>query len=670
MRDRLFARKKREPDNDLVKQTYNRARNRVGREIQKAKRSHNKTYFEAHKTNIRKTWEGIRKIVNVKKPADFSISQLNVGGRIVDDPVSVANSINSFFAGVGPETEKSVPKIPNMSPSMFMGDRNQFNLIIAHISEKEILDIIKALANKSSGPASIPLRLLVAVADLIVVPLCHIINLSFSSGVFPDVLKVAKVIPLHKGGSTQELNNFRPISLLSIFDKIIEKLMHKRLYHFLEVHKILYENQFGFQKKNSTAHSLIEITEKFKESIDNGKYGCGIFIDLKKAFDTVNHNILLTKLEHYGVRGSILKWFESYLTNRKQYVFYNGVSSDIASITCGVPQGSVLGPLLFLIYINDLPNISSKLLFFLFADDTNIYYESDDLVELEKTVNNELKLLSLWLNLNRLALNVSKTNFVIFRSTRKPVNHNVILIMNRKAIAQKDHVKYLGVLMDQHLSWKYQITNVSKKISRGVGILAKLRGSMEQKLLIDIYYCLVFSHLSYGVEAWGSACETALSGLGVLQNKAVRILTGRQYFQIYGEPPGPLPSASPLYKELKFLKFNDIFKMNISKFVYLTLCGESPPIFSEYFTYSHLVHSHSTTSSTTITQSHYFDVGTEHPTYTLYIKHSNLSNYGKKMVRVVGPLIWNSLPPGIQDAPSIQTFKIRLKLFLVAKYVD
>ena len=149
----------------------------------------------------------------------------------------------------------------------------------------------------------------------------------------------------------------------------------------------------------------IEITEKIKNTIDNGKYGCGIFIDLKKAFDTVNHKILLTKLEHYGIRGNLLNWFESYLSNRKQYVFYNGVSSDIASVTCGVPQGSVLGPLLFLIYINDLPNISSKLSFFLFADDTNIYYESSNLIELEKTINKELKLLSLWLNLNRLALN-------------------------------------------------------------------------------------------------------------------------------------------------------------------------------------------------------------------------------------------------------------------------
>ena len=166
-----------------------------------------------------------------------------------------------------------------MSPDNFLKNRNSFNLLIAHISEKEILDIIKDLPNKGTGPASIPLNLLKTVADIIVFPLCHIINCSFLFGVFPDILKVAKVLPLHKGGSTEDLNNFRPISLLSIFDKIIEKLMHKRLYEFLENHKVLYEKQFGFRKNNSTIYALMEITERVKESIDNGKFGCGIFID-------------------------------------------------------------------------------------------------------------------------------------------------------------------------------------------------------------------------------------------------------------------------------------------------------------------------------------------------------------------------------------------------------
>ena len=669
IRDKLFARKKRQPDNTRVRELYNQVRNRVSRETQKSKGEYYKAYFNTHTSNIKKTWEGIRKLVNVKSNTNFSISQLNVNGSIIDDPTAITNSFNDFFVNVGPVTEKTVPKVPNMSPEKFLKDRNQTDFILAHISENEILDIIQALPNKGTGPASIPLKLLKLVVDLIILPLCRIINLSFSSGTFPEILKTQKIIPLHKGGSTQELNNFRPISLLSIFDKIIEKIMHKRLYTFLEIHNIIYENQFGFKKKHSTGHSLMEITEKIKESIDNGNYGCGIFIDLKKAFDTVNHKILLMKLEHYGVRGSSLKWFESYLTDRKQFVFYNGVSSDTKTITCGVPQGSVLGPLLFLLYINDLPNISDKLRFFLFADDTNIYYESKNLIELENTVNSELKKLCLWLNLNRLALNVGKTNFVIFRAN-KPLYHNVTLIMNRKALLQKDHIKYLGVLMDEHLTWKNQITSVSKKISRGIGILSKLKNFMGVELLKTIYYCLVYSHLSYGIEAWGSASADDLHKILVLQKKAVRIMSGSQYFQIYGEPAVPLPASEPLFKNLRILKLSDVFILNISKFIFLTLLGQSPAIFTSWFTLSNSIHTHATTSSTIINRDHHFDTGTVTSTKTLFTKGSKLAKYGARMIRVSGPVIWNRLPTEIQDSPSLPTFKIRLKKHLLSIYTD
>ena len=227
-------------------------------------------------------------------------------------------------------------------------------------------------------------------------------------------MQQAKVIPLFKKGCSMTASNYRPISLLSTFSKITKKLMYKRLYNFLEIHKILHSLQFGFRASHSVNHALIIMTESIKNSLDNKTFGCGIFLDLQKAFDTVNHQILLDKLEHYGIRGTALTWFKAYLSNRSQYVSVNGYSSNQLNVTCGVPQGSVLGPLLFLIYINDLPNSSSKLSFYLFADDTNIYFESHSLSILQKVVNKELRNVRKWLDANKLALNIDKTNCVIF----------------------------------------------------------------------------------------------------------------------------------------------------------------------------------------------------------------------------------------------------------------
>ena len=200
--DNLFARKKRQPDNVHVRQVYNKARNRVTRELKRSKKDHHRKHFETLSSNIKQTWDAIRKIVNVKKSTHFSISQLNINGKITDEPTEITNKINSYFVNVGPQTEKGVPKVPNFTANKFLKNRNQINFIIAHISEEEVLKLITSLPTKSTGPASIPLRLLKVVADIIVVPLCIIINLSLTTGVFPEIWKIAKVIPLHKGGST------------------------------------------------------------------------------------------------------------------------------------------------------------------------------------------------------------------------------------------------------------------------------------------------------------------------------------------------------------------------------------------------------------------------------------------------------------------------------------
>ena len=210
--------------------------------------------------------------------------------------------------------------------------------------------MILLLQLDDSKSSNLPIKLIKLAAPVIAPHLVHIFNISFSTGKFPSLMKLAKVIPIFKAGSKLDVNNYRPISLLPILSKLLEKLMHKRLYSFLDINDVIYSSQFGFQKNKSTLHSLIEIVEQIRQSMDNGNYGCGIFLDLKKAFDTVNHDILLQKLEHYGIRGSSLNWFRSYLSDRAQYVFCNNEKSDIKSISCGVPQGSVLGPLLFLLY--------------------------------------------------------------------------------------------------------------------------------------------------------------------------------------------------------------------------------------------------------------------------------------------------------------------------------
>ena len=268
-----------------------------------------------------------------------NVTQLSSNGRMIDDPKCIANKLNNFFVDVGPTTEITIPKIPpdKISPKSYMKARNNFVFIIAHISTEEILEIMNHLETKSSGPASIPIKLLKIIPDLIIIPLTQIIYTSFSTGKYPNKLKIVKVIPIHKGDSKTDVNNYRPISL----------------FQFLENNNI-YNDQYGFRKNSSTTRALLKITEQIRESIENKKYGCGVFIDLKKAFNTVNHEILIQKLEHYGIRNNPVKWFHSYLNNRKKYDYVNGQSSELMDIKSRVPQGSVLRPLLFLIYINDV----------------------------------------------------------------------------------------------------------------------------------------------------------------------------------------------------------------------------------------------------------------------------------------------------------------------------
>ena len=312
-----------------------------------------------------------------------------------------------------------------LNPSMpFLGNNpNPSSMYFIPTGPNEIIKILKSCkAKKSTGDDGISMILLKQLSESCSVPLAMIINMSLEQGIVPDAMKLARVIPIHKSKSKQEFNNYRPISLLSSISKVLEKVVHNRLYSFLTKHNLLYCRQYGFRPKRSTIDAITEFTADVLPSLDSKKKCLSVYLDLSKAFDTINHDILLRKLQYYGVRGTTLAWFRSYLDQRRQYVSYLGTQSNTMVMSFGVPQGSVLGPLLFILYSNDTPNSLIHCKTILFADDTTVYIAGDNQQALYDQVNTDLKNLTDWFRANQLSVNPSKPNISYFQEMYNPCN--------------------------------------------------------------------------------------------------------------------------------------------------------------------------------------------------------------------------------------------------------
>ena len=600
--------------------------------------------------NIKDTWKVLQEAMNKSSGNKFINWEFNIEGEQVRNPKTIVDNFNNFFVSIGNNLASKINRSENDFSTYLDGSYlNSFALLPTDASE--IIGCSSRLASKkSSGFDGVTVDIMKRSINIVAEPLSNILNASFLTGKIPRALKIAKVCPIHKDGSLNEINNYRPVSVLPSFSKIFEKVVYNRLIVYVNKLNILSNSQYGFRENHSTSMALIDFYDKVSKSIDERKFTIGIFIDLKKAFDTIDHKILLSKLNHYGVRGIALKWFENYLSERQQYVCLNDINSPYRPISCGLPQGSILSPLLFIIYVNDIVNCSKIIHFILFADDTNLFFSGNDIHSLIVEINNNLKLLSTWFKANKLSLNLKKTNFIMFGNKVCDMINNALTIeFDGSPIEQVFYTKFLGVFIDSKFLWNIHISKMSSTISRSIGIMRNLYCKLPTTSLFNLYNTLILPYLTYCNIVWGCAAKTNLEVLLKLQKKAIRIVTKSKY----------LASTDQLFHKLNILKIIDIYRMQVAIFVYLV------------YNYGKTCHVEISEASLFYNRFH-FKLYNK-PYAIRNVNDSLLVPYSRTNVRghsicCAGPIIWNALPLHVRNSLSMKCFKSSIKSYLISHY--
>ena len=624
---------------------FKEIRNKVNSELTKAKTAFFCNKFEncAQSKDMKHSWKLINILLGKNKKSN-NISQLKCDDVVILDDTLKAEAFNDFFVNIGVNLANEIEN--DSLCTNFSDDENYHSNYYSNInfkfSEISMDDIICQLRNlkisKSTGIDNIPAIALKLSAEVIGPSLTWIYNLSIKTGIYVDEWKKAWVMPIFKSDDRQRCENYRPISILPIVSKILERSVFNQIYKFLNDNSLLSKHQSGFRPKHSTLTTLIHMCDTLYENMDNGQLSGVVFLDIRKAFDSINHTILLQKMnDQFGIKNVELDWFKSYLTNREQACIVNGAMSSPKTIVCGVPQGSILGPLLFLLYINDLPECLEKTSPHLYADDTQISTSAKTIEELTENLNNDLKKVGEWLARNKLQHHPTKTKLMYIGSkyNTDTMTYDIPVMMNNQFITLAHSYTCLGVKLDENLNWHEHVEMICKKVGAGIGAMQRIKPYVPINTLHTIYRALIEPYFDYCSPLWDVCNQQLKDKLQKFQNRAARIITGASY---------EIRSADVL-RSLAWENLEIRQRTTKSTLMYKVLNDCAGPNLKDALMRRDLVQTSYNLRNT------YTDLTLAKPK----------REFLKKSFKYSGAKLWNSLPSDAKLAQSIYSFKNCLK---------